>query len=164
MHIPFSTLPNSSKVWVYQSNKSFSSEEKAILSTGLEAFTNRWMVHGEPLRASFKICYDQFVVLAAEDVASGCSIDTSVNVLKDLGQTLGIDFFDRTQVVFLINGENITVPVSQLKKAFEEGIWTADSMVFNNAVSSLNEFNKGWLTSAGNTWLKRYLPKPSIAQ
>ena len=78
MFVPFETLPIHTRVWVYQANRKISSSEKNIISTVLTSFTQEWQVHGQPMKASFHLYYDQFIVLAADEgfnAASGCSID-----------------------------------------------------------------------------------------
>ena len=98
------------------------------------------------------------------NAASGCSIDDSVRTLKKLGEELNIDFFDRTLVAFKNQEEVITIPISDLKKKFEEGVWNSRQLVFNNLVSTKGELSQGWLVPAGSTWLKRYLPQRDISR
>jgi len=123
-------------------------------------------VHGSAMKASFDLLFDQFIILAADEranAASGCSIDDSVRTLKKLGEELNIYFFDRTQVAFKNQQEVITIPISDLKKKFEERVWNNNSLMFNNLVSTKGELTQGWLVPAGSTWLKRYLPRETLA-
>ncbi len=103
MFIPFEKLPPHSRIWVYQSDRPFSVDEEKVISGSLITFCSQWEAHGSPLQTSFKIEYHQFVILAVDESsagASGCSIDGSVRVLKELGNHLSIDFFDRSLVAF----------------------------------------------------------------
>ena len=161
MFVPFSSLPPSSRVWIFQANRPMDGRELEIAENRLSGFTGEWAVHGTPLRTSFAIRYDQFIVLAADEsdeTASGCSIDSSVRVVKDLGQSIGIDFFVRDQVAFKIGNWIQLVPLSQLKEKFTDGTLNGDSLTFNNLVDTKSAFEERWLTPAANTWLKRYLP------
>lgn len=163
MFVPFQSLPNHSRIWVYQSERKISVEEKTIISEVLKAFTEQWTVHGQPMDASFAILHDRFIILAANDQASGCSIDSSVRTIKNLGDQLRIDFFNRNLIAFQNGTEITTVLLQDLKKKFEDGIWNQDSLVFNNLVSTKNELEKLWLIPAGTSWLKRYLPRETVA-
>jgi hypothetical protein len=161
MFVPFESLPNHSRLWIYQASRKISNSEKDIISQTLTSFTQQWLVHGEPMMASFTVCDDQFIVLAADEgynAASGCSIDGSVRTLKSLGQQLGIDFFDRTKVAFKKEKEIVLIPVSELKQKNIEGVWNENSLTFNNLVATKGEFNATWIIPAAGTWLTRYLP------
>ena|SRR5688572_14009144 len=165
MFVPFEKIKDSSRIWIYQSNRRFNSEEAKIISQALLAFTESWLVHGSPMQASFSLRYDQFVILAADEdanAASGCSIDDSVRTLKRLGSELTIDFFDRSLVAF-IKGEHVfTISSSDLKAKLSDGVWNSDTLVFNNLVNSKQDLTQAWLVPAGTSWLKRYLPKQTV--
>lgn len=162
MYVSFNDLPDSAKVWIYQSPRKFSESDKQILNDRLRSFTESWVVHGEELRTSFDIVYDRFVVLAADDVASGCSIDSSVKVMRELAGTLGVDLFDRTQISLLIHNEIRMVSVGSLKSAFAGRDLAPDTLVFNNAISTLHEYRESWPAPARKTWLSRYFPKETV--
>lgn len=164
MLIPFENLPRQSKVWIYQANRKLSANDKALVSEKLQEFTEQWLVHGVPLRASFEIRFDQFVLVAADDSASGCSIDSSVRTMKDIGTLVGVDFFNRNLVAFK-KGEEITLTdLTLLRSELQNGGWTHETLVFNNSLSSLGELDDRWLVPAGSTWLKRYIARPQSVQ
>ena len=120
MFVPFQSLPSYSRIWIYQSNTKLDVKSISILSETLKTFTENWMVHGEPLHASFDIRYDRFVILGANEginAASGCSIDSSVRTLKEIGQILHVDFFNRNDVVFKKSDDVLTLNIGTLKKS-----------------------------------------------
>jgi hypothetical protein len=163
MFIPFNSIADHSRVWIYQADRKISSSEKDIIFKELTAFTEQWQVHGQPMKTSFQIFYDHFIVLAADEgynAASGCSIDGSVRILKNLGEQLQLDFFDRTKVAFLSENDSddiIILPLNSLKQKNKEGMWTGKTITFNNLVPTKEELQKQWLTPASETWLSRYL-------
>lgn len=166
MFIPFEKLPPYSRIWIYQSDRPSSVDEEKIISDSLMNFCSRWEAHGNPLQTSFKIEYHQFVVLAVDESsagASGCSIDGSVRVLKELGRQLGIDFFDRTKVAFLEGDKIQSYSLSQLKSLFESGGLTSNSQTFNNLVASKAELETDWKISVQKSWLTKYLPKDTLS-
>ena len=162
MYTPLNTLPDSAKVWIYQSHKKLTDADKKVINNRLASFTESWLVHGEELKASFEIVQDQFVVLAAEDVASGCSIDSSVKIMRQIAGELEIDFFDRTVIAFLLDHEIRLIPISGLKEAVANNQLRPDTLVFNNAISTLAEFRESWPAPARSSWVSRYFPKESV--
>src|SRR5205809_7292432 len=103
MHKPFESLPDHARTWIYQANRKLTSQEVKSLSESLTQMCEQWAAHGTPLHTAFMIAHDHFVVLAVDETAngaSGCSIDGSVRVLKNLQQTMGLDLFDRTLAAF----------------------------------------------------------------
>src|SRR5262245_6072834 len=122
MYLPFDKLPDHSRIWIYQASRPFNSAEVSIISEELSAFTSEWTAHGIPLKASFDIRFNQFVILAADEnvqEASGCSIDDSVRRIKDLEEKLGgVDLFDRRRIAFLKDTDVTTIQMEHLKKEF----------------------------------------------
>ena len=166
MYVPFEKIQDSSRIWIYQANRKFNSEEFNIISDALTAFTEGWLVHGSPMQASFSLRYDQFIIIAADEdanAASGCSIDDSVRTLKRLGSALSIDFFDRTLVAFKKDEHVFTISASDLKTKLSDGVWNSDTLLFNNLVNTKRDLTQTWLVPAGASWLKRYLPKQTVA-
>jgi hypothetical protein len=166
MFLQFDILPEHSRIWIYQANRAFNSSEASIISNELSAFTDGWVAHGIPLRSSFEIRFNQFVILAADEnvqEASGCSIDDSVRKVKDLEQRIGVDLFDRKCIAFLKDKDVITLPMNDLKGEYNKGVWDGGTLVFNNVITRKGELNTSWLIPAETTWLKRYLPRETIA-
>lgn len=166
MFVSFEQLPQESRVWIYQADKSFSVEEEKIISDSLKNFCAQWKVHGNPLNTSFKIEYNQFIVLAVDEStegASGCSIDSSVRALKELSQQLHIHFFDRTKVAFLINDEIKLFPLQKLTALFQSGELSASTITFNNLVPDKIGFEKNWKVPAEKSWLAKFLHKKALS-
>ena len=164
MYIPFESLPLHSRVWIYQSGKKFTPADIDTISKALVSFTQSWSVHGQPMDASFDIRHDHFIILAVNDQASGCSIDSSVRTIKEIGSAIGADLFDRTQVAFLVKEEVVLLKLAELKQKFEEGVWHEQTPTFNNLVDTKAALADSWVVAAGTTWLKRYLPKETVSR
>src|SRR5689334_8638333 len=110
MYVPFDSLEDSARVWIYQAGRRMTETEKNTISETLSAFTHQWVAHGNPLKTSYKIFHDQFIVLAADEnfeQASGCSIDGAVRTVQQIDKEFKLNLFDRTQVAFL--NDSITV-------------------------------------------------------
>jgi len=108
-----------SKVWLYLSDRKFDETESDFIQHSLNRFTkNDWKTHGKSLHASGQLLFNQLIVMIVdEDVnsASGCSIDSSVHMIKKLGSELKADFFNRL-FILVLNDEKIhRVHISELK-------------------------------------------------
>ena len=163
MFVPFESLPSTARVWIFQSNRPLTDREIAVVNSRLREFTEQWKVHGMPLNTSYRIDFNQFIVLSvdeSEQAASGCSIDSSVRVLKELEEILGLSLFDRNRVVFKKAEGFITLPLSEVKQNFLNGILTEDTLTFNNLVKTRGELETEWLVPARDTWVRRYIPNP----
>ncbi|GAB1445257.1 MAG: hypothetical protein KF860_05130 [Cyclobacteriaceae bacterium] len=166
MFIPFNEISDQAKVWVYQMNREISAPEMEEMATAIETFCSQWQAHGEPLQTSFDIAYNHFLILAVDEnasEASGCSVDGSVRVLKELGDRMEIDFFDRGQAAFLINGKIDLYSISKLKELFNAGTLNASMNTFNNLVTTKADYLQNWSVSVAESWLARYLPKSTLA-
>ena len=165
MLIETSLLPASSRVWIYQANRTLTEAEEQDINRVLAAFCQQWMAHGQPLNAGFEVRHHRFVILLVDEsghAASGCSIDGSVHVMKNLQNQLGIDFFDRTQVAFWANGQIVTIPFTRLKQAFGSGEVNGQTLAFNLQAATKDDLDNHWLIPAEKTWLAKYLPKSSL--
>jgi hypothetical protein len=165
MFVPFDVLEDSARIWIYQSGRKFTETEKNTISQTLSSFTQQWAAHGSPLKTSFTILYDQFIVLAADEnfnEASGCSIDSSVHVMKAMDEQYSLGLFDRTQVAFLKSGIVMMMKLSELPRGLAENAWQQETLTFNNLITTKGELSTRWIVPAGETWLKRYLTKIAV--
>ena len=166
MYVTFDNIPDHSRIWIYQSNRKLTEQEKQVASARLKEFCESWTAHQQVLKTSFTIEHDQFIILAADEDChqpSGCSIDTSVRALKELQSQIGVDFFDRTRVAFLVDGQVVTQPLARLKGIFESGELAAGSLTFDNLVPSRGDLSARWKSPVEKTWLAKYLPKATLA-
>ncbi len=137
----FPQLASDSRVWVYQSNRPFSDNEKAQLTEAFKVFVDSWAAHGSKLVADAIIIGDYFVVLAVDEktaMASGCSIDSSVKFIKTIGQQFNIDFFNRLKLVVQNNEETKMISFSDLGQ-YE------DWKIYNTLVNTIDLLNSSFL-------------------
>lgn len=165
MKVAFEELSNSSRLWIYQASRVFSAVEEKLMAHHLGLFCEQWSAHGHPLKTSFQVVNHQFIILAADEsfhAPSGCSIDSSVHVIKSLEEETRINFFDRSLIAFQIKEEVKLFPLTKLKDEFANGTLTAETSTFNNLVSTKEEWQNRWIQPVKNTWLARYLPKSVV--
>jgi hypothetical protein len=159
MFVPFESLPLHSKVWIYQSNRKLTDEEVAEIETATQEFIENWAAHGKGLESSFLIKYNRFIIIAVnQDVqsATGCSIDASVAFIQGLEQKYQIDLLDKMNVTFKL-GEHIAhKPLIEFKKMAKEKAVSANTIVFNNLVNTIEEWQDFWEVPAGESWHSRF--------
>jgi hypothetical protein len=165
MYVTFEELSEESRVWVYQANRPFSSDESKSVTNMLRSFCEQWTAHGQTLKSSFKIEKYQFVIMAVDEDfhnPSGCSIDSSVGILRQIHATTGVDLLDRSKVSINTNGRIELVPLTELKSAFASGRMQASTQVYNTLVATKAELKENWEIPAEKSWMAKYLSKTAL--
>lgn len=159
MIVHFDALPQDARVWIYQSNREFSDREVVQISERIETFMATWKRHGDDLKTSYVIKYNQFIVLGVDESfndVSGCSIDSSVHFIQEIEKEFGVDLMNKMNTAFRI-GENINiVSLADFQKFVKGNKITPETTVFNNMVKSKVEFDTNWEVSANKSWHKRF--------
>jgi hypothetical protein len=160
MFIPFDQLPLTARVWIYQAEKALTTVELASVAQVLNQFAAAWDSHGTSLRNSYLLLENRFVVFAVDESlqnASGCSIDKSVNVMKLLSEQLHIDFLDKTQIAYITKENTVaTFDFKNIKTIIANHQVEERTIVFNNLVSNVADFQTNWKVEMANTWLGKY--------
>lgn len=159
MYVPFETLPEESRIWIYQSSRKFSDTEIAEIEKDLIEFLTNWSAHGSALEASYQIKYNRFIIIAINQEvhpASGCSIDASVLFIQNLEKKYDVDLLDKMNVAFK-QGEFITYKnLLDFKKLAKEKAVSGNTIVFNNLVNTIQEWNESWEVPASESWHSRF--------
>lgn len=151
-----SDFSDSSRVWIYQSSRAFIEREAKEVNEQLEQFYLQWQSHGTPVKGWAKLLYNQFIVVMADETAtgvSGCSTDSSVRVIKSIEKQYEVKMFDRMMLTFLVNGKAEMLPVNQVQYAIDKGYINKDTMLFNNIVDSKEALMSNWLIPLEKSWL-----------
>ena len=154
----YQSLPESSRIWIYQSNRPFTVDEIAMVKAYLKRFVEGWASHSQQLTAFGDVLFDRFIVLMADESmvgASGCSIDASVSFLKQLEKQYGVDLFDRMTFSWLESGEVKAASRDEFSRLYEAGTLSDETQVFDNLVKTKRDFEKGWLKPLGDSWHRR---------
>jgi len=160
MYVDFSLMPDNSRVWIYQADREFTTDELYKISDRLKNFVSNWKRHGEDLKASYKIEYDQFIILSVDENyndVSGCSIDASVHIIRDLQNEFKVDLLNKMNVSFK-DGNNInTVSLKDFKEFVKQQKINSSTVVFNNMVVSKADFELSWEVEARHSWHNKFL-------
>ena len=147
-----------SRVWVYQSSRIFNIDEALEIEEMLKEFTHQWKSHGTPVKGGAHLFFGQFIVLIADETAtgvSGCSTDSSVRMIKDFEQRFGVNLLDRTTLAFMVKEKTELLHLSQLQYAIDNGFINGDTLYFNNTVQTKAELEQKWIIPLKESWLAK---------
>ena len=154
MNIPYSELPNTSKVLIFQSDKEINEKELFLIKEDIDNFSRNWLTHGKPVRNTFKI-FNYFICFFIDESSyqtSGCSIDSVVNLIKSIGIRFNIDFFNRHNIVYLDNLKAKLLTIDNFKSLIQP-----DIIIYNNLVQTKLDFENKWKIPVKESWLNRYV-------
>lgn len=156
----FKDLPGHSRIWVYQSNRSFTDAEQEEIEEALSSFLQQWTAHGSDLHAGFEIKYKRFIIVGLDQSnasASGCSIDASVHFIQTLEQKYDVTLMDRMNVSFKQGDYIAYKPLKDFKRMAKEKAVSKNTIVFNNLVASKLEYLENWEVPASESWHARFV-------
>jgi len=148
-------LPDEARVWVYQSDRHLAEGEITDIRVGLSKFIEEWTSHGAQMDASFEIFHHRVLVIAADEsraAASGCGIDKSVNYVKSLGVHFGVDFFKRTLVLFLHQGQLSEAPLHEFWAKRKANIIDDATPVVDTTLRNVGQLRAGLLREFKESW------------
>ncbi len=122
----------------------------------LAQFYTQWTAHGAPVKGWAKLVFGQFIVVMADESAtgvSGCSTDGMVRVVKSIERQYDTNLFDRLTLTFLVKGEPQMLPLGQVQYAIDRGFVDGDTLLFNNMVATKEELLGNWMIPLKDSWL-----------
>ena len=154
MFVEFSKMPNTSRVWVYPSERKFNLQEINQITFKIEDFCNTWTTHDKPVVSSFKV-EEWFILLFVDETEydiSGCSIDKSILLIQSLGAEYNIDFFNRLNILFVENNMTKLLPLLKFKD-----VVSLDYIVYNTLIKDKSDFLENWKVPVTTTWLNKFI-------
>lgn len=160
MLVDYNSLPETARVWVYQSDREFSENDMAEIRKEASEFINNWTRHGDHLKGGFQIVHKHFIILAIDESfadASGCSIDSSVRFIKSIESKLSVDLMNKLNISFK-DGDNINiVSLVEFQNYAKQNKINGETVVFNNLVKTKGEISSKWEVAAKDSWHQRFL-------
>lgn len=153
-------LDDASKVWIYQSSRTFSPEEVASVKNEIFHFVQQWTSHNQALMAYGNVFHYRYVALFVDETqshASGCSIDSSVHFIKHLENKYQTNFFDRMNFTYMKDEVVYDLPSTQMKEAYTSGQINEETLFFNNLVKNKGEFLTSWIIPLRESWHARFV-------
>jgi hypothetical protein len=159
MIVDFDVISEESRIWIYQSNRTLSPTEISEIESKIKDFLISWTAHGIDLQASFIIKYSRFIVITLNEsfnIATGCSIDSSVRFIQELEIEYDISLLDKMNVSYR-HGEFIAYkPLIEFKKMIKNRSISKKTIVFNNLINSKSEFLNNWEVPMEESWHNRF--------
>ena len=126
----------------------------------LQQFTAGWNSHGDPVKGWASLFFGRFIVLMADETAtgvSGCSMDSSVRLIKQVEQLFSVTLFDRQLLAFIIKENIQLLPLPQVQYAINNHFIAPETTYFNNLVQTRQELENNWMIPVKDSWLgKRF--------
>jgi hypothetical protein len=152
-----------SRVWIYQSSRLFTMQEALQVENLLDNFAQSWQSHGAPVKGYGNLFYGQFVVLMADERAtgvSGCSTDSSVRLIKQIEEIFKVNMFDRQTLAFVVKDKVQLLPMAQLQYSIDNQFITPETLYFNNLVATKEDLEKKWIVPVKDSWLMSRVKLP----
>jgi hypothetical protein len=152
---------DSSRVWIYQSNRLFTPTEAIQVEDMLKSFTGTWNSHGNPVNGFAKLFYGHFIVFIADERStqvSGCSTDSSVHTIRAIEKAFEVRLFDRQLLAFYLKGKVQLIPLVQMTPAMVQNLIEPETLYFNNTVQTKKELENIWIIPVRESWLASRLP------
>lgn len=150
-------MVNLNKLWIFQSDKLFTTDEIDQISKDLRQYLSRWNAHGVPLKSRFEIRYNRFIIIHADQsktTASGCAIDDMTRLIKSLERKLKCSLLDRMNVAYKENNTTSILPLAKFKQKVSAGTLSPKTIIFNNSISTLEEYRSIWEVPIKHSWAK----------
>jgi hypothetical protein len=147
-----------SKVWIYQSDRAFTTEEVTAIEQKLAEFTSQWKAHGDQLQAKAEVLHNFFLVFTVDEASAGvtgCSIDASVRVVKELEQQYDVDLFNRFNMAYLVEDNVVVANKEDFETLINIKAVGTKTIVFNNMVQTLADFESKWRVPFEESWHKQ---------
>ena len=148
-------ISENSRVWIYQSDRVLNPEEEQRIQQKLDEFTSQWLAHGHKLAAYGEIRHSQFLILSVDEEvagATGCSIDKSVYLMKEIEKEFGVGLFDRFRIAYRDGDQVVNCSKSEFEERLRTGDVSSDTIVFNNMISSRKDLKSSWEIAMKDSW------------
>lgn len=159
MYVPFNQLTHAAKIWIYQANRPITPHEHKELLKETIAFLTTWTTHGASLRSSVNILHTHFFILATDihPRITNCAVDTSIRFVQKIEQEFSIRLLERTQVIVKIAEQTRIISIDKLQEKLREGIIAADTLFFDNTITTKGALSHHWLVPIQHTWLYKHI-------
>ena len=154
--IPFDTLPDDARLWVFGSSAPLDAAASARLLDEVDAFLRVWAAHGAPLRSGRDWRDDHFLAIGVDQStagASGCSIDGLFRSLRTLERELDTTLLGGGRVFY--RDASGTVRVAERDEFGDlaaAGMVGDETLVFDTTVGTVGEWRRLFERQAAESW------------
>jgi hypothetical protein len=159
--VPFESLPDSSRIWIFGSDRPVTGTAAEQLLADVDRFLEEWRAHGEPLRCGRLWADNRFLVVGVDQSAtnaSGCSIDGLFRTLQALEGTIHARLVGGGRVYYRDHsGVAQSVSRAELDGLVASGVVGPDTAVFDTSIVDLGEWREKFERPARKTWVGELL-------
>ena len=160
--VPFDSLPDDARVWVFGAERPLTPAESTRLLGVTDAHLERWAAHGAPLTSARDWRDDRFLTIAVDQRtagASGCSIDALFRQLQALERELSLSIVGGGRVFYRDAARAIrAVDRADFTTLAETGGVTPETIVFDPTVATLGAWRAGFERPARQSWHGQLMP------
>jgi hypothetical protein len=157
--VPFDQLPDSSRVWVFGSERPLAGAAADTLLASVDQFLSEWRAHGTPLRCAREWRDDRFLAVGVdvnEESASGCSIDGLFRTLQQLERVIGSRLVGGGRVFYRDDGAVETTTREEFLARVKAGRIVRDTPVFDTSLTAAADWRTKFEQPAEDSWASRY--------
>ena len=159
--VPFETLPDSSRVWTFGSDRALDAEQEKLLLHGVDEYLEGWKAHGAPLTVGREWRDGRFLAVAVDQSdtgATGCSIDGLFRVLQQLESTTGANLVGGGRVFYRDGHAGVRcVSRGEVAALASSGAITPDTVVFDTTLADLGSWRGNFEQPARKSWVAELL-------
>jgi hypothetical protein len=159
--VPFETLPDASRVWVFGSDRALSGADADRLLSEVDRFLAHWKAHGVPLTCARDWRDEHLLTIgvdSTEDNASGCSIDGLFRVLQTIERPLGTRLVGGGRVFYRdAAGRVQCVTRDRVPELAKARAVTNDTGVFDTGLTTAGDWRSRFEAPACSTWVGELL-------
>tara|TARA_B100000945_G_C20363060_1_gene588167 strand:- start:722 stop:1195 length:474 start_codon:yes stop_codon:yes gene_type:complete len=156
MYVSFDQIDKNAKSWVYSLEKKCNNHIQD-LHFFLKDLCENWKSHNQPVKASYIIYEDSFIILFAENSISGCSIDNSNKLIREKLNDLNIDIMSNSKIGIFNDGKLVYYDRLSLINKIKEGKVDINKKMINTTIQTKEDFNKKWILEINNSWLVNFI-------
>jgi hypothetical protein len=152
-----SDFADNSKIWVYFSNRAFLDSEFQDIQKQFEDFSSQWKSHGAAMKNAMMLIDNQIAIISVDEslhAVSGCGIDASVKVIKDIETKYDVSFFERNWVFYKENEALKKMQLSEFKIHCKS---SPNIQVVNPYFNNLNEIRTHFYMKIEDSLYKNFL-------
>ena len=151
----FLSFADHSKVWIYGASEPIPADKALLIQSKLTAFTAGWTAHQNKLKAEAQLVNDYFLVFMvdeSEHEISGCGIDKSVSLVREISDLTGIDFFNRMSIYLFVNDKVMLTNKQGVLEKLNHGLIDENTLYFDNLVAHKHDYQNNWLKPIKQSW------------
>lgn len=160
MLVDFEKLPNTSKIWIYQSSRKFYANEIPKIIQKVEGFLTSWSENEKEIIASYQLKYDRFIIIGVDQTLESISVDAideSVTFILQLQADYEVELLDKLNVSFK-QGEFVQYKdLKEFQKLIKNKSISNKTIVFNNLINTKEELEENWEVPITESWHNRFL-------